>query len=328
MPVSIEALLLGLAEKLGLPNFGPDGLGEGVALSHPDDLYLRMVANLAYGEKKDGSDSVPEADDAEVELLVTARRHLPASVFDVDRWETLAGDHWRRVVTVLNRGGRFQEFAKGYDGDRVANRYGKLVNLYQEKTAGVKSAFTGEHVPSVATYISAPRDFGGNLLSDEDDGFDLTMITYREISHTKSRTSGNYWLRALLPENSFLLNSVDAKAKALKTGDLVRLTSPTNEEGVWDLKNGTKIPMEGRVRVIEGIRPGVVAFALGFGHFAYGSRDITVDGIVVPGEPERGRGVHGNAAMRLDPLVTNTTLSDPVGGSAVFYDTRVKLVKV
>jgi tetrathionate reductase subunit A len=38
--------------------------------------------------------------------------------------------------------------------------------------------------------------------------------------------------------------------------------------------------------------------------------------------------VHANAAMRLDPVVSNTTLSDPVGGSAVFYDSRVRLVKV
>jgi tetrathionate reductase subunit A len=34
-----------------------------------------------------------------------------------------------------------------------------------------------------------------------------------------------------------------------------------------------------------------------------------------------------NAAMRVDPYLKNTTLVDPVGGSAVFYDTKVKVVK-
>jgi tetrathionate reductase subunit A len=351
MPLSLEALILGCAEKLGLPNFGPDGMGAGVALEHPDDLYLRMIANLAYAEKKDGSDAVPEAADDEVQLMTEARRHLPASVFDIARWERLTGDHWRRVVTVLNRGGRFQAFEKGYQGAQVANRHGKLINLYQEKTAGVRSAFTGRHVPGLATYIPAPLDFAGEPLHDDDDGFDLNLITYREISHAKSRTPGNYWLRAIYPENSLLLNSVDAHARGLQTGDLVRVVSPTNEAGIWDLRNGTTVPIEGRVRVIEGIRPGVTAYALGFGHFAYGSRDVTVDGRVVPGEAQRGRGVHANAAMRLDPIVTNTTpsgdgagfsaanlggwvpvaegfMSDPVGGSAVFYDSRVRLVKV
>jgi hypothetical protein len=31
--------------------------------------------------------------------------------------------------------------------------------------------------------------------------------------------------------------------------------------------------------------------------------------------------------MRVDPVVKNTTLFDPVGGSAVFYDTMVKVDK-
>jgi hypothetical protein len=38
-------------------------------------------------------------------------------------------------------------------------------------------------------------------------------------------------------------------------------------------------------------------------------------------------GFHANAVMRLDPLVKNTCLFDPVGGSAVFYDTLVKIAK-
>lgn len=61
MALQWEALLLAMAEKLGLPNFGPNGLGKGMDYNHPDDLYLRMVANLAYGEKKDGTDAVPDA---------------------------------------------------------------------------------------------------------------------------------------------------------------------------------------------------------------------------------------------------------------------------
>ena len=86
--------------------------------------------------------------------------------------------------------------------------------------------------------------------------------------------------------------------------------------------------MNGNVRTTEGIRPGVIAFSLGFGHWAYGGVNFTVDGNTIEGDARRVKGVHANAAMRIDPYLGNTSLIDPVGGSAVFYDTNVKLVKV
>ena len=71
----------------------------------------------------------------------------------------------------------------------------------------------------------------------------------------------------------------------------------------------------------------MVAFSLGHGHFAYGASDVVVDGETVKADERRARGVHANAAMRVDPHLGNTCLSDITGGSAVFYDTQVKLVK-
>ena len=83
---------------------------------------------------------------------------------------------------------------------------------------------------------------------------------------------------------------------------------------------------DGAVVVATG-EPGVIAFALGFGHFAYGSVDFVINGERIPGDQRRGRGIHANAAMRVDPYLGNTPLVDPVGGSAVFYDTMVKVVR-
>ncbi|MCM8771030.1 MAG: molybdopterin-dependent oxidoreductase, partial [Candidatus Omnitrophica bacterium] len=56
MPLSLETLLLGIAEKLGLSGFGKDGLGKGMDFKRPEDFYLKMVANVAFGEKADGFD--------------------------------------------------------------------------------------------------------------------------------------------------------------------------------------------------------------------------------------------------------------------------------
>jgi anaerobic selenocysteine-containing dehydrogenase len=324
MPISLEATLLAIAERLGLPGFGREGFGPGQAFTHPDHLYLRMVANVAAGDR--AGDEVPDASDEEMRLFLGARRHLPKRVFDPARWEQAAGaGMWRKAVYVLNRGGRFQDYDRAWDGDKVANRYGTLINLYQEKTAKTRNAMTGRAFPGIPTYVPAPLDARGRSL--EDRGYDLQLITFREISHTKSRTAADYWLLHLLPENSVLINEVDANRLGLKDGQPVRLTSASNPEGVWDLGLGRRKPMVGKLRVIQGIRPGVVAFSLGHGHWAYGSADVVVDGRVVKGDPRRGRGLHGNAAMRVDPVLGNTCLEDPVGASAVFYDTRVRLVK-
>ncbi|KRT75393.1 MAG: putative molybdopterin oxidoreductase molybdopterin binding subunit [Candidatus Rokubacteria bacterium CSP1-6] len=325
MPISLEALLLAIAERLGLPGFGKDGFGPGQPFTRPEDFYLRMVANVAAGDR--AGDEVPDASDEEVKLFLASRRHLPKTVFDAARWEQIVGTGlWRKVIYVLNRGGRFQDADKAYDGEKAANKYGTLINLYQEKTAKTKNAMTGKPFPGLATYIPAPQDSLGRPI--EDRGYDLRLITFREISHTKSRTAADYWLLHLLPENSVIMNEVDAKRLGFKDGQTVKLTSASNPEGVWDLKNGQKRPIAGKLRVIQGIRPGVVAFSLGHGHWAYGSADVRVDGKVVKGDPRRGKGLHANAALRVDPVLGNTCLSDLTGGSAVFYDTQVKVVKV
>ncbi|HLE43837.1 MAG TPA: molybdopterin dinucleotide binding domain-containing protein, partial [Methylomirabilota bacterium] len=326
MPISLEAMLLAMAEQLGLPGFGADGFGAGKPFTHPDHLYLRMVANLAVGDKS--TEAVPDATPEEVRIFLEARKHLPASVFDADRWQGIVGPAlWPKVVYLLNRGGRFDDFAKGYDGDQLKNKYGTLINLYQEKTAKTKNSMTGKLFPGVATYVPAPVDALGRPLDDERAGYDLRLITYREILHTKSRTVANYWLLALLPENSILMNTRDAERRGLEDGDRVRVRSASNPTGVWDFKDGRTRPIEGRLKVIQGIRPGVVAFSLGHGHWAYGAGDVVIDGQVVKGDPRRGTGIHANAALRVDPVLGNTTLVDLTGGSAVFYDTMVSVTK-
>jgi anaerobic selenocysteine-containing dehydrogenase len=327
MPISLEAFFLACAERLGLPGFGKDGFGPGQDFRRPEDLYLKMVANVAAGEKP--GEAVPDASDDEVRLFLEARRHLPKSVFDPEKWKRAVGEAWwRKVVYVLNRGGRFQDYEKAFKGEQLGNQYGQLVNLYMEKVAKTKDSMTGKAFPGYAVYVPAPLDITGKPVEDEKAGYDLNLITYREIAHTKSRTASNYWLLALLPENFILVHRQDAERLGLKDGDRVRVTSATNPEGIWPVLDGHSKPMEGRVRVTEGIRPGVVAFSLGHGHWAYGSVDLVIDGKVIKGDPRRGRGVHANAAMRVDPVLKNTCLSDPVGASAVFYDTRVKLLKV
>jgi len=325
MPICLESFMLAVSEKMGLPGFGPDGLDKGVALTKPDDFYIRMVADLAFGEKPDGSGAVPDANDEEVAIFLKARQHLPKTVFDLNRWQQIAGPNWKKVVYVLNRGGRFQDYKDAYDGKQLKNKYGKLVNMYSEKIAKIKNSMTGKSFYGGATYLPIV-DSVGNLVKHKEG--DLHLITYREIFHTKSRTATNVWLLELHPENHFLLNTVDANRLGIKDGAAVKVVSDSNPEGVWDLPNFRKIPMTGKVKVIEGIRPGVVAFSLGHGNWGYNAYDTEIDGQVIKGEPHRGKGVHANAAMMIDPHLKNVSLQDLVGGSVCFYDSPVRLVKV
>ncbi|MEK7880230.1 MAG: molybdopterin dinucleotide binding domain-containing protein, partial [candidate division NC10 bacterium] len=326
MPIGLEAMLLAMAETLGLPGFGPNGFGPGKPFTHPDHLYLRMAANLAVGDKPD--EALADATAEEIRIFLESRKHLPKSVFDPDRWKQIVGeDLWPKVVFLLNRGGRFDDFAKGYDGELLKNKYGTLINLYQEKTAKTKNSMTGKAFPGIAAHVPSPADALGRTVDDERAGYDLRLITYREIMQTKSRTVANYWLLALLPENFVLLNKRDADRRGLKDGDRVRVHSASNPDGVWDFKNGKSRPIVGRVKAVQGLRPGVIAFSLGHGHWAYGAGDVVIDGQVVKGDPRRATGIHANAAMRIDPVIKNTTLSDLTGGSAVFYDTQVKVTK-
>ncbi len=322
-PISYETVWLALAEKLGLAGFGPNGFGEGQPLTRPDDFYIRMVANVAT----DGKEPVADASAAEIELFIKSRRHLPKNVFDAERWKAIAGASFAKVVHVLNRGGRFETQENSYKGDQVANKYGKYINLYQEKTYKCKDAFTGKHYLGMAKYMPIV-DTLDRPPTEQSKGYNLQMITQRDVRMTKSRTISHSYLTDSMPENGIIIHTSDAKELGLKSGDKVKVLSSTNPEGVWDLKNGTKKPMIGKVQVTETIRPGIITFILGYAHWATGAVDQTIDGKVIKGDPRRGVGIHANAAMWVDPYLKNTCMIDKVGGSVSFYDTKVKLVKV
>jgi anaerobic selenocysteine-containing dehydrogenase len=329
LPLSAEAMMMAIAEKLELPAFGPNGMGEGIPFTRPEHLYLKQVANIAFGEKEDGSDSVPEADDEEIRIFLEARRSLPKSVFDEAAWKAAINNDeslWRKVVYVLNRGGRYQDFDKAYKGDLVANAYGKQMNLYQEKTATSKNTMTGKSMLGYPAYTPPGMSSIGEEIVDN--GYDLNLITHKAITMTKARTVTNYWLLSVMPEGPVWINSQDAQRLGIAEGDLVNISSASNPEGAWDLHDGSQKPMSGKAKIVEGMRPGVISFALGYGHWASGARDVVIDGETVSGDKRREAGFHANAAMRVDPHLGNVTLTDLVGGSAVFYDSKVKLEKV
>jgi anaerobic selenocysteine-containing dehydrogenase len=329
MPISLEAAFLAIASRLGLSGFGPGGFGEGGDFTRPEDWYLKMAANLAMGDKEDGSETLPAASAEEFDVFRAARAHLPPSVFDEEKWKAAVGaELWPSVVYLLNRGGRFEAAEKAYDGDMVGHAIKAEWHLFVEKAAKIKDSVTGEKWDGLPR-VEPIRHSTGTEYTGE--GYDFTLITFKEIFGGHSRTISNYWANIALSdegENFILANKGYAEGLGYGDGDKVKLVSETNADGVWPVGNGHDREMAGKLKLIEGMRPGVVAVSWHFGHWAYGAEDIEIDGDTVKGDDRRGKGVNANAANMLDEAMKTTCLTDPIGGSSSFYDTKVNLVKV
>ncbi|MBI3340548.1 MAG: molybdopterin-dependent oxidoreductase [Chloroflexi bacterium] len=329
MPISMEAIMLAVGKALALPGIGKGGFDKHGDFNRPEDYYLRAVANIAFGDAKDGADAAPEADDAELELFRQARRHLPAVVFDEARWQAAVGDEiWRKTVYVLNRGGRFEDSSKAYSGNFVGHPYARQLNLYIEPVATGKDSITGQSFVGVAHYEPI-RNSTGTPVDDKD--YPVYLITYKEVVGTQTRTISNYWTQGgmgVLPVNSVLMNPKDGEALGLGEGELVKFASRTNPNGTYDLGNGQVETVQGKVKFTQGVRPGVALVSFHFGHWAYGARDVIVDGTLIKGDPRRAGGLCSNPLMLLDEGTKTTCLTDPIGGSASFYDTKVKVEKV
>ncbi|MCZ7573592.1 MAG: molybdopterin-dependent oxidoreductase [Ardenticatenaceae bacterium] len=327
MPISMEAFLIAVGKQLGLAGFGKNGLGEGFDLNRPEQFYLAMLTNVAFGDKEDGSDRLPAATDEEMGIFREARRHLPKAVFDEEKWKrAVPPEVWPSVVSLLNRGGRYEPASKAYNGDKVSHPWKGQWNLYVEKVATGRHAMTGERFDGLPR-VQPVMDAAGQAIKDE--GFDLALITFKEVTGGQSRTISAPWIQsAVMPENFILMNRADALARGLKDGEPARIVSASLPDARVNLGDGRTYEVAGRVKVLEGLRPGTVAVSWSYGHWAYGSNDVEVDGQIIRGDPRRASGIVPNPSMRVDPVLGDVCLTDPIGGSASFYDTMVRVEKV
>jgi len=317
--LSMEAVAYAIAERLNLAGFGKDGFGAGMDNLREDDFFMKLIENIAME-----GDGVPAADAEELKIFAAARKHLSSAAFDIERAKSHT-QKWAQIVYVLNRGGRFEFLPKAYKGDKVAHQFKKKISLYVPKVATTKDSMTGKRFLGYPVYTVASDMFDRPF---DFKGADLDLITFKEITGGQSRTIGNYWSNELhMPENGIMIHTSDASRLGLSDGDTGKIVSAFNPDGEWDLNNGKKVAMAGKVVVTETIRPGTVAVSWHYGHWAYGASDISVDGEIIKGEAKRAKGLCSNAANAVDPVLKNMCATDKIGGSASFYDTKVTVVK-
>lgn len=326
MPINMEAFLIAAGKKLGLPGIGSNAFGPGKGFDHQDDWFMKLVANMATGDKVD--EFVPAASEEEFRIYRAARAHLPAHVHDEERLKKAAGEElWPYVVYVLNRGGRFEDTHNMWEGNHQKHPFKGSFQLFVENVAGQKNSMSGQYFDGLPRVEGVTNADGSPVSSDA--AYPFKLITYKEIFGGHSRTMpANLWQREHIMENHVLMNTIDAEQQGLSDGDVVRMSSPTNPDGSYTIIEGETRYVEGKIQVMEGMRPGVVAISWHFGHWAYGSRDMDINGDTVPGDPKRSTGMAPNPLMLEDAVVPNVCLTDPIGGSSSFFDTPVKVVKV
>jgi anaerobic selenocysteine-containing dehydrogenase len=139
--------------------------------------------------------------------------------------------------------------------------------------------------------------------------YPFVLVDYKSRFNREGRSANCSWyqeLKDLDPgdepwDDVAKINPVDAKRLGIKTGDRIKLISPTGE-------------LECTAKVWEGTRPGTVAKAYGQGHWAYG-RVAAEEFGKVP------RGGNNNDIIPAD--------YDRLSGSTAFYGVvRVKVEKV
>ncbi len=274
---SLENIMIDLAKKMGLPGFGDNGFAPGLPLNKEEDWYNKNFANVVAKSGK-----------------------IPGATEEA------------QIKYILERGGVFDP-GGAYDGNMMKSKVGNLCSIYAEKVATTKDAMTGKKFDGIPKYYPVMNAKDQVV---KDDGYPFVTNTYKQALMTQSRTISGPWLTDIQPENFVEMNDEDGAKLGLKNGDLVKVTGPTNKNGVT-----------GRVRLRPGIRPGTIAASQGYGHWNYGAADALVDGKVVRGDKRRSTGVNFNPVMRLDESIGSVCLQDKIGGSVSFFDSRVKVEK-
>ena len=327
-PRPVEAFYIDLLGAMGLPGVGAAAFPGGASLLTPEDYWIKLAANVAFA----GKEPVPDADAEELRIFTAARRKALGATFDEAAWQSaVTPEEWKKVVYVLNRGGRFEAAGNEYEGEWIRYRYAGECDFYAEKVAAAKDSITGEPYDGLPR-ASVPSGADGTPLTSD---LPLQMITWKARAQGTHRTAGAAWLREVRPSNYLWINGKDATERGIASGDPVRVRSSSAQ-------------VEGVALVVEGIRPGVVGANFSYGHEGYAARPIEIDGEVVEAVGRYGHTdwrnvpLHeetGYAGGRGEGFNVNTLLpeetgvtgggghTDAIGGGAAQLDNWVEVSK-
>ncbi|WP_295534245.1 molybdopterin dinucleotide binding domain-containing protein [uncultured Thioclava sp.] len=307
--VGMETFLIATAKRMGLPGFGDEAIPDAQGVLHPlnraEDWYLRGAVNVAML----GKTPVAPASDEDIALSNVAR-------IAEDLQAVLKPDEWRRAATIYAKGGRYENIERSYDGARATYAFDKPMMIWNEELGSFRRATTGTRVPGTPSWREAEFADGSKVsdhYSKED--WPIRVFSYKSPLQNSYSVGAEVLLR-IVASNPVIVGSALARAHGIRTGDMVRLTTPGGM-------------LESVAVVREGIAPDTVAIEHGFGHRGFGAHDITIDGETKPGDPRLAAGVLLNDLGLIDPTRDKAGVwVDPVSGTAVRQGLPAKIWRI
>jgi len=307
-PVSMESFFIATAKRLGLAGFGeasiPDAGGNLHPLERAEDFFLRAAANIAHIDTP-----LPDASPDDVvfsgldSLLPRIERTLP---------EAERGP----VAFLYSRGGRFQNYAEAYKGDKLGNAWKRTLCVYNEELGTSIDSQTGRRNRGTPIY-QAPLLSDGRPMRELFDEKEWPLLAFSYKSNLmNSYAIGLERLRMIKPYNPVLMHPDDAAQFGISYGDIIRIESPGGA-------------VTGLALVGDGVMPGALGIEHGFGHRELGAGTHVIDGQERPGNEWIGAGVNLNDLGFADPTrrVAGTWL-EPISGAGVRHGLPVRVSRV
>lgn len=306
-PFGLESFLIACALALGLPGFGAGAIADTQGGRHPlqraADWFLRGGANVAFA-------TPPVADIDEEELALCGLDRLRPDLESV-----LAAEEWRKVATVLARGGRFADYGSAFVGERAATPMARMLHVYCEPAGVSRNALSGARVSGVPGWLPPAFADGSPMRTHYgEQDWPFLVVSQKSVllsGYTNSVTR----LRGIAPDNPVSINIADAARLGISTGDSVVIETP-----------GGRLVATALVR--RGIMPGVVAIPHGYGHRELGARARQEGQRILAALPGSDAGVNLNDLGLADPTRKGLSVwQDPISGTAVRQGLPARLAR-
>jgi tetrathionate reductase subunit A len=298
-PIGVETFLIAIAEAMKLPGFGEGAItaadGRKLALDSAEDWYLRAAANVAFTGKTPVGDAT--ADDIELagvgRVMPTVKALLP-------------DEEAKKVAFLFTRGGRHQPAKEGWtEQGAAAWPFEKPLQVWNEAIGTSRDAMTGKRNSGVPGWAPAAFADGTPVAAKYPDAeWPLRLVSQKSpLQNSYSIVSRR--LRGLHPENAAGVSAEDAARLGIRTGDRIRIATPT----------GTVIAT---AQVRHGVREGVIAVEHGFGHTELGARPHRIGDHMQPHDPGIVAGFALNDLGLVDPTRSSPAVFvDPIAGTSV-----------
>lgn len=304
-----DDMFIMIAKECGLPALGKDGIAPGKDINNSWDFWNEYHKNYDFKEGLDPKGSL---------VKLGGKYQNPGPKYQYTR---------------AYSSGEYTSFPGG--------RQVRVLFSYLEKIATGKNSMTGKYfdgLPMYRTIVDCKEQPLDPALLKE---YPLQLHTWKDAFHTQSRTMNNLWLASIKPQNYAEINPVDAEKLGVKTGDWLKVKSPSSEQLDSDMYPHIKKHMKEyyhnyigsgwfkfQVRVTSRIRPGLFSVCQSYGRFGAGARKWYMGGKEQPSDERVAAGFHINPLYMADPVLKNMIMIDPIGGGTQSFGTPLKVERI